>query len=211
MATSGTAMKMRSLAASYAQALEAAERALVASGPADELERVRLERMLLSVSDGIAQKRLFRTALVGDTAKGGRDEVPKEGALLVGFRAGEGGFNGAKNIKSIQPVFRTASGDENGKVYGDGPRDSVLVAKPGYAVGAVLLKPGTRLMGIQVTFMRVKSTGLGLDPRDSYKSDYVGGTDGGKPQEINSGGKLVIGSSICSGADADALGLIWLQ
>ncbi|MDB6155190.1 MAG: serine protease [Chthoniobacteraceae bacterium] len=209
-ASSRSDLKLSSIRARYAQQLNNMARLIAARGDSEELRDVRFEINMMQVADLLAQKRIYKTPIIGDNPNGGRAEIKKNG-LLAGFRIGAGGYNSETIIKSIQPVFRTVNGDVDGTVYGEGERHTIVVAKKGYAVGAVLLKPGSRLIGMQVTFMKIKDQGLGLDPRDSYKSEWVGGTTGGKPKELNGEGKLVVGSNILAGADVDAIGLIFLQ
>jgi hypothetical protein len=128
-----------------------------------------------------------------------RVEVPPGGGLLVGFNMGEGGFSGRTIIKSIQPIFRTGAGEQPGAIYGDGPRRKNLVAPPGYAVGALLVKSGDRLDGLSITFMRVIP---------DKQTDWIGGTGGGQARQIGGNGRLIVGSAIMSGADVDGIGLV---
>lgn len=105
-----------------------------------------------------------------------RDEAPP-GGLLIGFDIT---VLNNDTIKAIQPIYRTdkdaeVKGQPHGKIR---PSVVTVKAKAGYAVGAVDVNAGLWLDGMRVTFMRVQNGRL--DPGDSYQSDYVGGSGGGR-------------------------------
>jgi hypothetical protein len=118
-----------------------------------------------------------------------------EGAHLVGLEIGLGRFFDKPIVKSVRPVFRTGDKDSAGEWHGPTDDNVVkevvkVVAKPGYAVGAITVKTGLGLDGLSITFMKL--VGGNLDPKDSYESEWVGGQGGGRPQKIGDG-KPVIG------------------
>jgi hypothetical protein len=47
-----------------------------------------------------------------------------------------------------------------------------VIAKPGYAVGAMTVRTGVDVVGLSLTFMKVK--GNRLDPKDAYESEWIG-------------------------------------
>jgi hypothetical protein len=66
-----------------------------------------------------------------------------------------------------------------------------VVAKPGYAVGAITCKTGLGIDGLSVIFMKI--SGTRLDPTDSYQSQWIGGQGGGPPTKYGGDGTPVIG------------------
>lgn len=152
-------------------------------------------------------------------------EVPREGAVLVGFDLGVGKFLNIDTIYAIRAVFRAADGEasytEQGLFKdkrGSGKhvtkskvtRTVRVRARPGYAVGGVTLRTGLNINGLAVIFMRIDGTKL--DPNRSYLSEWVGDRTGGSEATISGLGAPVIG--VFGNKDADhvmALGLVCLQ
>ncbi len=66
-----------------------------------------------------------------------------------------------------------------------------MLAKPGYAVGAIVAKSGDLIDGFHVIFMRVD--GASLNPADSYKSEWLGSAGGGADLTVAGDGRPVIG------------------
>jgi hypothetical protein len=168
-----------------------------------------------------------KTRMVGfSIVKTAFTEVPREGAVLVGFDLGIGNFMDIENIYAIRAVYRTADGEvsnfgEHGlfkdkrgpgkKVYKSKVTHTVRVrARPGYAVGAVTLRTGLNINGLSVTFMRIDGTAL--DPGRSYMSEWVGDRTGGSESTVTGDGAPIVG--VFGNEDAEhvmALGLIYLQ
>jgi hypothetical protein len=81
-----------------------------------------------------------------------------------------------------------------------------LMAKPGYAIGAITAKTGLGIDGLSVTFMGIR--GDELDPTDSYESEWVGGTGGGNPTRLTGNGTASDGLLIREGPErVSAVGL----
>lgn len=200
------AFKVRAARALYSQKLDAAERRLATQPGSPDLEAVRLHKMCFVIETQMEER-----GTVSSAGEGYKIEVPPEGALLLGFNAGEGGFFGHTIIKSLQPVFLTAGGENPGKVYGDGSRNKKLIAPPGYAVGAMLVKSGQRLDGFSITFMKIIPGKLALDPKDTKQTDWIGGGGGGGARQIGGNGKPVVGVAVKSGSDVDGLGIVQLR
>jgi hypothetical protein len=105
-----------------------------------------------------------------------RDEAPS-GGLLVGFDIWYGKFTTYDVIHGIRPLYLTAGEESLGQIHGKQTDRGVrVVAKPGYAVGALDVKAGLGLDSITVTFMKI--AGERLNPDDSYKSEKFGGPGG---------------------------------
>ena len=128
----------------------------------------------------------------GGGAPAFQDQAPG-GGLLIGLEVGtEPGF-GNEIIKSIRPIFRTASGEEIvGQQHGSEPKTLTRAkAKEGYAVGGIIVKAGLVVDGLSIVFMRLK--GGELDPSDSYESVWFGGTGGRPKTKLGCNGAPVIG------------------
>jgi S1-C subfamily serine protease len=136
-----------------------------------------------------------------------RDVAPPSG-VLVGMEVGLGKFFNNDVVKAIRPIYRVGEKDQMGEQYGTEWVSVVkVVAKPGYAVGAIRVRTGLGLDGLSVTFMKL--TDGKLDPKDIYESEWVGGQGGGGPVRIGDGtlveGMLLRGNE----KEVAALGLIY--
>jgi hypothetical protein len=96
------------------------------------------------------------------------------GGLLVGFEVGLEWFIDYPIVGRLRPIYRVGDKESLGGTFGmkkDAGIKSV-VARPGYAVGAITARMGLGIDGFSVTFMKV--VGDRLDPKDSYESEWVG-------------------------------------
>jgi hypothetical protein len=136
-----------------------------------------------------------------------QDVAPKAGHL-VGLEVGLGKFFNNDVVRAVRPVFRVGDKDELGIQRGSElDRVVKVIAKPGYAVGAVTIKAGLTVDGLSVTFMKVKDGKL--DPSDSYESEWVGGYGGGGPVKLAGDGSAVIGIvGKANAQNATGLGLL---
>jgi hypothetical protein len=136
------------------------------------------------------------------------DKAPP-GGILIGFEAGRGAVFGIDAVCAVRPIYVNAKGKQiTGARHGLAPAQIVLVkAKPGYAVGAITGRAGLLLDGFSVTFMKI--TKHGLDPQDSYESDWIGGKGGNEALRLGGDGRLVIGIACAvSQKNLSGLGLI---
>ncbi len=143
-------------------------------------------------------------AIGGDWGKPFKENRPQ--CLLVGFVLTYGEDAGNVVIQSAQAIWSNEGGEFKGHTYGK-PRGTPLVvkARPGYAVGAMEGRGGTKVDNLQITFMKLK---MGqLDPGDAYKSDLLGGKGGLGLKTLSGGGKPVTGIFGGSGGDLNSLGL----
>jgi tetratricopeptide (TPR) repeat protein len=148
------------------------------------------------------------TRLVGAEPANFKD-VQQPSALLVGFKVAVD-THGPTGIivRSIQPMY-LAEGRKivGGGTYGTGCDNVVeVVAREGYAVGAVVVKAGEQLDGLRVIFMR--RNGDRLDIKDSYESRWVGSRGGADEVLLGGDGTPVVGIHGRSGRDVDSLGLV---
>jgi hypothetical protein len=147
---------------------------------------------------------ITKTEVFGDSHGEQFDDLSSNLEPLVGFELSEYGFAGGHRvIKSIRPIYSSQDGDVHGKPH------ELLVrieARPGYAVGGVIVRHGQRVDGIKLIFMRI--AGDTLDRQDSYESAWFGGHGGDREATLGGNGNLIVG--ICGRAthDLHALGLI---
>jgi len=125
----------------------------------------------------------------------GRDpytDVAPEGALLVGLEVGLGKFVNLDLVHSIRAVFRAGKKESLGTQHGTNlAKVTRLIAKPGYAVGAMAVRAGANADGLALTFMRIK--GDKLDPSDSYESEWIGDPRPGGRTVLTGNGRHVVG------------------
>jgi hypothetical protein len=133
-------------------------------------------------------------------------DVPTVGALLTGlnFTVADGG-----TITSIQPLFTgvRGSGGGPGTRWGTERGKSIsLVARRGYAIGAIKVQGSNSVEGLEVVFVRVGRTGL--DSADSYGSPWVGLRTSEPVLTLGGDGLPVVGIHGRAGAALFSLGLV---
>ncbi len=128
------------------------------------------------IKDAIAGKTYRAGSSVGGSfASEFFEDIDIEGGILIGFHIDKGKFVNNETVGGIQPVFLNAKGQTSGRLHGKSSTAAVeIVARPGYAVGAISVGGGANLDALSVTFMRITADGK-LNPQDSYTSDKVGG------------------------------------
>jgi HEAT repeat protein len=156
---------------------------------------------------GAVVPRRLKSRLVGGGGGGTFDDTPPVPALLTGLRYWESPWGTTVIVKSVQGIYRGEEGLTTGQTYGR-PRGNPkeLLAKPGYAVGAIVAKGGARVDGLKVVFMRVGDKGL--QPGDSYESEWVGGHGGGPETTLGGDGVPIVGLAGRSGEDLDSIGAV---
>ena len=108
-----------------------------------------------AVEQAVREGRTRRTGSRGGQAT--FEEVPSEGAVLVGLKLGLGKFIQQDIISSIQPIFLTRKGERIGELRGTATNRVVTVqAKAGYAVGGIRVKTGLYIDGMSLTFMAIE-------------------------------------------------------
>jgi hypothetical protein len=195
--------------------------------PAVAQEADRPASIYSAAREAVAGGQTTKSRMVGFTiVKDAFEDVPRDGAVLVGFDLGVGEFLDNDVIRSLRPIYRTARGEFVSKDFGSsdgqtrGAKKRVrrievthserLVARSGYAVAGVTLRTGLNIDGMSLTFMRIRGTAL--DPATSYTSDWVGNRTGGREETLSGNGAPVVG--IFGNQDDNhvmALGLIYLK
>jgi hypothetical protein len=146
--------------------------------------------------------------LVGDNRF---QDVPPEGAILIGFETNVTPFAGQPRVESVRPIFLTQNGETFGPWHGPPAQaPTVVKAKPGYVVGSLTIRTTVFLTGLSLTY--VKLEGGKLQPADSYTSEWVGSMQGGMATSGGPGlvpvgisGRLGFGKDVC------ALGLVLMS
>jgi hypothetical protein len=147
--------------------------------------------LLKRVEAAVRRGRTTRTQHMG-TGKDPYEEVPKEGALLIGFEVTYGKIGDNPTIMTVCPIFLTSAGRVLGTTHGVPGEGLIRVeAKPGYAVGAVTIKAGGGVDGMSVTFMEIRAGGL--DSNRAYESKWLGGMGGGEKTKLGGSGAPVVG------------------
>ena len=148
--------------------------------------------------------------------KGGAgNDVPDEGAVLVGFEFFETKSNGYPDIRSLRPIFLTTAGVKPGMDRGKMEKvTNKVIARPGYAVGGINVyhtNNDGRIQGLQVIFMKMVPAEGRLDHSSSstYRSLWFGTLPHkDKPKELGGDGRPVVGVYGFHGADCDCIGIV---
>jgi hypothetical protein len=148
-----------------------------------------------------------RPAASGNERDRFRDVAPEHG-LLVGMRVGYVNAFGGSKVGMVQPIFQVGNSYVEGKVFGANIAASVtVVAKPGYAIGAINTHAGLLLDSFQIVFAKFKNGKF--ETRDTYRSEWIGVSHGGGAKSASGEGRPVIGiHGRSNGREINALGLL---
>jgi len=149
---------------------------------------------------------LFRTDLLGsNNGVAFQDTITRPG-YLIGLRLRFEKRDTTLVINAIQPIYHTAIGRRFGgrAGLGDGPPVDV-VARDGYAVGALVSGGAASPGSLQVVFMRVTPQGR-LDPNDAYRSQWYG--PGGGDLQVTTEARLSVGLAGRMSSSLQAVGLV---
>ena len=140
--------------------------------------------------DAVRQRNYTKTKIIGFPFAPEFEEIPPEGAVLIGFEVGLGKWGANDVIHSIRAIYRNDKGELFGEVHGK-PTDRMVTvkARPGYVVGTLGLNTHLLIDGIRVTFMRLK--GKFLDADDSYVETVASINDKEGQPPLGSGGLIV--------------------
>lgn len=179
--------------------------------------------LFATVKAGVASRQLDRSRQLGFTlGKKSYEEIPAEGAVLVGFEVGLGKQGKDEAVLALRALFVSATGEFRSADFGSFAggaakagkgrvtRTARVVADPGYAVSAVSVRSRLGISGLMVTFARVK--GRGLDLTKTQTSEWLGDRGKGSEATIGGTGELVVG--VFGTQDDDAvlsLGLVSLK
>lgn len=166
------------------------------------------------IAAAVRDKKLALSELSRPKGGAGND-VPSEGAVLVGFEFFEQKSNGFPDIRSLRPIFLTSAGVKPGMDRGKMEKvTNKVIARPGYAVGGINVyhtNGDGRIQGLQVIFMKMAPAEGRLDHSSSstYRSLWFGSIPRkDKPKELGGDGRPVVGVYGFHGADCDCIGLV---
>ncbi len=136
-----------------------------------------------------------------------RDVAP-EGGLLVGLEIGLRKSVKGETTQAFKPIFRIDKRESVGLQHGLGTGlPKRVVARAGYAVGALKIQQFGSVDGVSLVFMRID--GDKLDPNDSYESPWVGNKPGGAPTILTGEGIPIIGIiGTAKGTENTGLGIV---
>jgi hypothetical protein len=184
------------------------------------------EPILAAARSAVAQNRVVRSRVLGFFDKQRTfTELPKEGAVLIGFELGLGKFFDIEIVYALRAIYRTPKGDmvstehglfadkrlANGRLLKSRVLRTVRVRAPsGYAVGGITLRSGLCINGLSLTYMRID--GKRLDPRRAFQSTWVGDRTGGSERSLDCGGAPVVGLFGSQAEDhVNALALVFIK
>jgi hypothetical protein len=85
------------------------------------------------IQAAVKEKRLADVNVTGFKLGQEYRDVPQEGALLIGFQAGQGKFIDNATVNALRPIYLTRGGEKLGNWLGPIPANPITVkAKPGY-------------------------------------------------------------------------------
>jgi predicted Zn finger-like uncharacterized protein len=125
-------------------------------------------------------------------------ELVGEGEPVLGFVYRMGQWAGQDALGLLQPLYHreeTMGGFES------------VIAKAGYAVAGLEVDAGEYVFAVRVLFARLDADGR-LDPRDAYKSDWIGSPKGGAVKTLGGDGVKVVGVCGRGAALVDAIALV---
>jgi hypothetical protein len=141
------------------------------------------------------------TELVGETTGGVPLRYVDPEKPLLGFDYWMSAWENEPSPAGFVAVF---SADQPGGM----PPFKRVVAKDGYAVGAVTVYTKKFVNALKLTFYKLKADG-GLDPTDKYDGDLLGTkAAGGKEVVLGGDGKRVLGFHCRKGAILNSFGLV---
>jgi hypothetical protein len=135
------------------------------------------------------------TALVGGPRGGPFRLVSPTGAPMLGLRCTIRKWMREDCIGMVEPLFAAAPG---------GPL--AVLAKPGYAVGALEVDAASFVNAARVVFVRLE--GGKPNPADSYRSEWLGTPTGRPAQTVDAQGARVVGLCGRRGLVINAIGLV---
>jgi uncharacterized protein YtpQ (UPF0354 family) len=140
------------------------------------------------------QDELVTSTLAGSERLPAYRDIAPPGGWLVGLRVTQGSnWNGA--IRAIEPIYQVGRNYQLGQRHGlpGGVSQTELLAREGYAIGAVTVRAGLVMNALKVEFQRVN--GNRLDVNDAYESDWVGSEGGRLYEPLRSEGTPMVGIS----------------
>ncbi len=126
------------------------------------------------------------------------------GRPLLGFEWNLWKWDGVECLAHVFPIY-----DRDLPQYGTMFGVKREVAKPGYAVGGLVVKSGSLTHAMRVVYFKLTTEGT-LDATDSYTTEWLGNTAvaGDTDTKLAGDGRLVIGATLRAGAVLNAISLV---
>ncbi len=151
-----------------------------------------------------------------DGSGGSPADSSGDGSPVLGFSYQFGQWAGKPALKDLVPIYDEERQSDrptaprpartlHGRIVVN-PGVQEVVARKGYAVGALEVKTNPYVAAVRVVFMRLGDDGR-LDTEDTYKSAWIGQA-AGSAQTIGGDGKKVIGVCGRRALVLDAVGLV---
>ncbi len=139
-----------------------------------------------------------QTGLLGGSGGSPFEKSSPTRQPVLGVRFRMGNWGGRQRVGSLEPLFSSGTTA--------GARD-VILARDGYAVGALEVDADEYVDAVALVFMRLTPEGS-LDPTDTYTSQWIGSPTGNPTRTISGEGTQVIGICGRGAAIMDAVGLV---
>ncbi len=150
-----------------------------------------IKALLKSIAAQVKAGNLVKSPELGATNGTAVAAVPEVGGVLVGIEI----IGDTSGITGLRPIFQTDKKPTvPGPVFGNASRNAQVLkvmAKKGYAIGAIHGRAGLWIDGLEITFMEMTATGL--NPQKSYKTDWVGGNGGSQEVDLGGNGLPIVG------------------
>jgi hypothetical protein len=170
--------------------------------PGDDIEDEKTDSLFTIAKSAVTDNEFGMTDMVGyGIEKTLFKELPRDGAVLIGFDVGVGKFTTDDMIYALRPIYLTAKGESSGKDIGkfggnNAQKSSVkrivqIKAKPGYAVASIRMQKGLFINSIRLVYRRLNGNTLSDD--QAYASPWVGTHDDKEEHLLDGGGEPIIG------------------
>ena len=130
---------------------------------------------------------------------GGRpfEQMSQSGEPIIGFRVAMARYRNDSVVHELEPIYAS-----DGLVV----TPSMIVARPGYAVGGLCLAGDRQITAVRVVFMRLLHDRV--DPKDMYQSDWQGDWARWNTYTLGANGDIVTGIYGRQSTNLGAFGLI---
>lgn len=142
----------------------------------------------------------IRSQLVGGTGGVPGTRVSAEQKPVLGVQYRLNPWAGRDRVAMLNPVYEPADNNLN---------QNVIMAKPGYALGAVEVNAPQFVDGVRLVFMKLTADGT-VDPNDRDDSDWIG-AGSADPVRLERDGKPIVGFHSRDGAVLDAVGVVFRE
>jgi hypothetical protein len=147
-----------------------------------------------SAPEGVEQQTAVPSSAAQELKPGEFRDLGPRGSILIGFHVGLTKDPASPNVDvvtGLRPIFLGPDGPMEGPTHGRVPSGSVqVIAKEGFAVGAMVVKANDAKHGFKLVIMKID--GDKLDPSEAYESNWIGGpAEAPWRQLAGKGGRIV--------------------